>query len=191
MFLLKFVLFCAVWGAIFGILILLLGLGVLFLYASGIIPNYDIGYMGIPAIQNEYYYSYYAYAIFGVALIYIIVIICCCNRIRLAVNICSCAGEFVVDVYRIIFVPVIMAFIQISVWALCLPVLVYLIGSASFIAVQGDIFTSLEDLTSYSLAFFYYFIFATLWCNALVGAVTTFVIASACCMWYYSHGPGG
>lgn len=92
MFLLKFILFCAVWGAIFGILVLLLGLGVLFLYASGIIPNYDIGYMGIPAIKNEYYYSYYAYAIFGVALVYIIVIICCCNRIRLAVNICSCAG---------------------------------------------------------------------------------------------------
>lgn len=32
--------------------------------------------------------------------------------------------------------------------------------------------------------------FGTLWTNALLGAMGIFVIASACSMWYYSHGPG-
>lgn len=32
--------------------------------------------------------------------------------------------------------------------------------------------------------------FGTLWCNALLGAIGTFLIASSVCMWYYSHGPG-
>lgn len=32
--------------------------------------------------------------------------------------------------------------------------------------------------------------FGTLWCNAFIGAMTIFIVASACCMWYYSHGPG-
>lgn len=41
------------------------------------------------------------------------------------------------------------------------------------------------------LARFYYFVFGTLWSNALVQAMTTFVIASATCMWYYSQGSAG
>lgn len=36
---------------------------------------------------------------------------------------------------------------------------------------------------------FYYFVFGTLWVNALLQAIAIFVIASACAMWYYSHGP--
>ena len=36
---------------------------------------------------------------------------------------------------------------------------------------------------------FYCFIFGTLWVNAFIGAMTIFIIASACTMWYYSHGP--
>lgn len=36
----------------------------------------------------------------------------------------------------------------------------------------------------------YYFIFGTLWSNAILQAMGIFVIASACAMWYYSHGPG-
>lgn len=34
----------------------------------------------------------------------------------------------------------------------------------------------------------YYFIFATLWCNALIQAVGIFVIACCVCLWYYNHG---
>lgn len=33
------------------------------------------------------------------------------------------------------------------------------------------------------------FLFGTLWCNAFIQALGLFVVASACCLWYYSHGP--
>lgn len=35
-----------------------------------------------------------------------------------------------------------------------------------------------------------YYLFGGLWCHALVGAFGQFVIASACCMWYFSQGTG-
>jgi hypothetical protein len=66
--------------------------------------------------------------------------------------------------------------------------MIWLVSAAPFVA-NGDVFTSIIDFRDLSLVRFYYFVFGTLWCNALLQAVTTFVIASACCMWYYSHGP--
>ena len=83
-----------------------------------------------------------------------------------------------------------MALVTVALWVVCGTCMIWLVSSAPFIA-NGDIFTSLRSFSDTSLIRFYYFVFATLWCNAFVQAVTTFVIASACCMWYYSHGPGG
>lgn len=37
---------------------------------------------------------------------------------------------------------------------------------------------------------FYYFIFGTIWCNGIISAIGSFLIASSSCMWYYSNGPG-
>jgi cation transport ATPase len=34
---------------------------------------------------------------------------------------------------------------------------------------------------------FYYFVFGTLWTNALLQAITIFVIASACALWYFNQ----
>lgn len=48
--------------------------------------------------------------------------------------------------------------------------------------------TSVADYADGNLLRLYYFLFATLWCNALLQAIAIFVIASACCMWYYNHG---
>lgn len=88
------------------------------------------------------------------------------------------------------FVPIIMAIVTVGLWAVCIFVMVYLVSAANFVA-NGDIFTSIVDYTQPNLARFYYFVFGTLWSNALVQSLTTFIIASACCMWYFSHGPGG
>jgi choline transporter-like protein 2/4/5 len=35
----------------------------------------------------------------------------------------------------------------------------------------------------------YYFFFGILWTNAYLGALSIFVIASCCCMWYFTQGP--
>jgi len=86
------------------------------------------------------------------------------------------------------FVPIIMALLVVGLWVICCLCMIWLVSAASFVA-NGDILSSIKDFRDLSLVRFYYFVFATLWSNALLQAITTFVIASSCCMWYYSHGP--
>lgn len=126
----------------------------------------------------------------GFSAIFFIVVLCCCSRIRLAVAICKSAGQFVVGVCLIVFVPILQAALAIGLWAGCLVAMVYLVSSAQFNVVSTDYFTSIADYQDPALIRFYLFIFGTLWLNAFIGAMGIFVIASACCMWYYSHAPG-
>lgn len=73
---------------------------------------------------------------------------------------------------------------------LCIFLMVYLVSAATLVA-NGEIFTSIVDYTQPNPTRFYYFVFGTLWSNALVQSLASFIIASACCMWYFSHRPGG
>jgi len=57
-------------------------------------------------------------------------------------------------------------------------------------ATATDYFTSIKSYQDPYMIRFFIFIFGTLWCSAFIGAMTIFIIASASCMWYYSHGPG-
>lgn len=93
------------------------------------------------------------------------------------------------DVCSVVLVPVVMAVFTAALWTGCAVCMIYLVGATKFIA-NGDVFTSIADYADLALARFYYFIFATLWCNALLQALTIFIISSSCCMWYFSHGPG-
>lgn len=83
-----------------------------------------------------------------------------------------------------------MTIVQFALWVACICAMAFLISAATFNVIPGDIFTGITDYTQGQLIMFYYYVFATLWTNAFVNAVSIFVIASACCMWYYSHGPG-
>jgi hypothetical protein len=112
-----------------------------------------------------------------------------CNRIRLAVALCSCAGKYIVDVMLSILIPIVMSILAAGLWVVCIICMLYLVGAAKFIA-DGDVFTSFATFKDLALARFYYFVFGTLWCNALLGAIGTFLIASSACMWYYANGPG-
>jgi hypothetical protein len=144
----------------------------------------------VPKIgQNQQYIRYYGFAVWAVAVLILIIVLCLCNRIRLAVAICKEAGKFIVEVCSVVLVPVIMALITMALWVICIVCMIYLVAAAKFIA-NGDIFTSIENYGDLALARFYYFIFGTLWCNAVIQAITIFVVSSACCMWYFSHGPG-
>ena len=86
-------------------------------------------------------------------------------------------------------VPIIQTLINLAMWAVCLVAMLYLVSAAPFAWQNGDVFTSISDLKDQALIEFYIFLFGTLWCNAFIQAVGVFVIASACCIWYYSHGP--
>jgi solute carrier family 44 (choline transporter-like protein), member 2/4/5 len=191
MFLMRWIAPLMIWLSIFGTIFIFIGAGFIFLYNSGALSAYNdqLGNLGIPTLSANSHYNIYAGICFGVALVLIILLLCCCSRIRLAIAVCNVAGQFVVRVAQVMLVPIIMGLIIIGFWAFAIASLAYIIGTATFVA-NGDIFTSISDYTQRSLGMFYYFFFGTLWTSAFLDALTIFVIASACCMWYFSRGPG-
>ena len=182
---------CIVWFSLFAIVFLFTGLALMFFYQAGKLG--DVGgvasYAGIPN-EGSANAEVYAWICVGLAALFLIVILCCCSRIRLAVAVCKCAGQFVGSVCLIVLVPIFQAILTIGVWVACLAVMLLLISAAEFVGSTGDYISSVSSYTDEALNRFYIFVFFTLWVNAFIGAMTTFVIASACVMWYYSHGPG-
>lgn len=103
--------------------------------------------------------------------------------------VCKAAGKFVAQTCAIVLVPIVQTAINISMWVICIVALLYLASAANYVVTSGDIFTSISNYSDTALINFYVFLFGTLWCNAFIQAMGIFVIASACCFWYYSHGP--
>jgi hypothetical protein len=183
-----------VWLSLFTLIFGIAGLGVVFLYNSGTLSNYVptsfTGYLGLPTATANSSYSIYGYICFGISGLLFIILLCCCSRIRLAVAVCKAAGQFVASVCSVVFVPVWQTLQVIVLWVAAIIAIIYLAASAQFTYVSGDIFTSIANYADQKLIYLYYFVFGTLWTNALLQAIGVFVIASACAMWYYSHGPG-
>jgi choline transporter-like protein 2/4/5 len=192
MFALRCLAGCIVWVSIFGIIGFVAGMGAIFLYNSGKLSAYSqyTGALGIPTSTTNSSYDIYAYICFGIAGVLLIVLMCCCSRIRLAVAVCKAAGQFVATVCLIVLVPIWQTLLVACLWIPGIVAIVYLASSATFTHVGTDVFTSISSYTDEKLIYLYYFVFGTLWTNALLQAMGIFVIASACTMWYYSHGPG-
>lgn len=193
MFLLRCLVGCIVWVSCFGIILLFAGLGLMFLYNGGVLSGTAAtyaGFLGMPTLNGSDYYAIYGYVCFGISGLLLILLLCCCNRLRLAVAVCKVAGRFVIRVCHVALLPIFLSIVLIGMWAACLLCMIYLLSVTTFtISNSTDLFTSVQSYTDSSLFELYYFLFATLWCNALIGAVGIFIIASACCMWYYNHGP--
>jgi choline transporter-like protein 2/4/5 len=191
MFLMRWIAPLLVWLSIIGIIIIFAGAGFIFLYNAGTFQQFglQLGNLGIPTLAPNQYYNIYGYVSFGLALLFFLVFLCCCSRIRLAIAVCKVAGQFVIRVAQIMLVPIVMTALVLGLWAFGLSSLVYIISTAQFVATN-DVFTSINDYTQRSLGMFYYFFFGILWTNAFLGAVSLFIVASSCCLWYFSRGPG-
>jgi hypothetical protein len=192
MYALKCLAGCIVWTSIFGVIGILIALGVIFLYNAGkldVASDYT-GYLGMPTYEANANYDIYGYICFGIAGVLLIVLMCCCSRIRLAVAVCKAAGQFVGSVCSVVLVPIWQTIFILILWAIALVAIIYLAAAATFVQVNGDVFTSIQSYSDEKLIYLYYFVFGTLWSNAILTAMGIFVIASACSMWYYSHGPG-
>ena len=193
MFLLRCLVGCIVWLSILGSILAFAGLGVVFCYNAGVGGfQSSLGFLGLPRLDGEIgntqYYATYGYICFGISGFLFLMMICCCNRIRLAVAVCKVAGQFIIRVCQIMFLPIILGLILVGMWAVCLLCMIYLLSATNFVVRSTDVFTSVESYSESSLLRLYYFIFGTLWSNALIQAIGIFTVASACCMWYYNHG---
>lgn len=193
MFLLRCLVGCIVWFSAIGVIVVFIGLGVIFLFNGGAFKGTAadeyVGFLGLPTLDGSDYYNTYGYICFGIAGVLLILLLCCCNRLRLAVAVCKVAGRFVIRVCQVVVLPIFLAIILIGMWAACLLCLVYLLSATTFeIGNSSDVFTSVADYGDGELLRFYYFFFATLWCSAMISAIGIFVVAAACALWYYNHG---
>lgn len=149
MFLLRCLVGCIVWLSIIGSILVFVGLGVIFLYNGGKISSSAVGFLGLPTLSGSDYYNTYGYICFGVAGFLLIMLICCCNRLRLAVAVCKVAGQFVIRVCQVTLVPIALAAILIGMWAVCLLCMIYLLSATTFTtSMTGssyDVFTSVES----------------------------------------------
>lgn len=190
MFMLRCLAGCIVWCSLFGLIIFFIGLGLIFLYNAGYLGAADNAatYLGVPSI-NSGSNAVYGWISIGLGCLFFIVVLCCCSRLRLAVAVCKTAGQFVAGVCTSILVPIVQTVIAGGVWAACIVVMVYLISCSNFTSDTSTYFSSIASYSDDSMIRFYIFVFFTLWVSAFIGAMTIFIIASACTMWYYSHGP--
>ena len=155
MFLLRCFVGILVWGSIIGTILTLSGLGVIFLYNGGTISSSAVGFLGLPTLSGSDYYNVYGYICFGVAGFLLILLLCCCSRLYLAVAVCKVAGQYVIRVCLVALVPIVLGLILIGMWAICLLCMVYLLSSTKFVAVQTsgsyDSFTEVESYSDRSL----------------------------------------
>lgn len=129
---------------------------------------------------------YSSYFSFGLAGAYLLVLLCCCNKIRLGIAIMRTAADFIRDTYRVFLVPIFF-FFAIAIW------MAYWIVSIVFIWSVGDIkddrktpFASIEwsETTRYV---FLYDVFGMFWVNAFLICSCQFIIAVGVCTWYFTH----
>lgn len=146
MFILRCFAGCFVWLSIILLVLVSAAAGILFCYNGGAISRDSyIGNLGItiPTLPNSSYYNIFGYICFGFTGLFIILTICCCSRIRLAVAVCNVAGQFIARVCQVIIVPIVMGAIIFGFWVVCILAMIGLIGGASFVPNGTDVFTSI------------------------------------------------
>lgn len=137
---------CVVWLSLILLILVMVALGILFCYNGGAISrNSYIGNMGIviPTLPPNSYYNIFGYISFGLAGFILLVTICCCSRLRIAVAVCGVAGQFVAGVCQTVLVPVFMGAIILGFWVACVLAMIGLIGGANFVVNGNDVFTSI------------------------------------------------
>jgi len=152
-FLLRLFVGVIVWASILGLIVVLSGLGVIFLYNRGALSSYlsYTGSLSIPTLTSSSYYNYYGYAIFGVVWILLLWLVWCWGRIRLAIL--KAAVGFITRVPQTIFFPVLMSVLIVGFWSFALVVIVYLMGSTSYDAVSSDVFSSIGNYSDQKLIY--------------------------------------
>lgn len=127
-----------------------------------------------------------SYIVFGLCVLYILLLLCCCNKIRLGIAILKTAADFIKDTLRIFLVPIIFFFI-LAIWLTYWLVALIFIWSVGEVRSKQDTpFASIkwEDTTRYV---FWYNLFGLFWVNAFIIGCLQFVLAVSVCTWYFTH----
>ena len=161
------------------ILVLVIAGGIyVFTYASN---NYEDG------DDTKLYMQICAYVLWGLAVVYFIILMCCCSRIRLAIAIQEAASDFVRNTMSIFTVPFIFFFI-ILIW------IIFWVISAVYVYSVGDLvkddtlpIANIEWNTTTRYVWIYH-LFGLFWISAFIIGCSQFIIAATAAIWYFSVG---
>jgi Plasma-membrane choline transporter len=149
MFLLRCIAGCVVWCSLFGIILFFIGIGLLFLYSAGKIggdhANTVVTTLGVPSVSASANNEIYGWVAIGIGCLFLIVVLCCCSRLRLAVAVCKSAGQFVSSVCSVVMVPIFQTIFQAGLWGACLVAMVYLVSGTEMYASTTDYFSSIKS----------------------------------------------
>lgn len=132
-------------------------------------------------------FKYGGIGLMAFSVILLLFIFCICHRISLVIAVIEATSKFVADTMTVILVPIIDAIITIIFVAFWVVGTVFIYSSGDLKKRDGLPFGEVQwnDVERYT---FYANIFAVLWIVAFILSMTNFVIAAACCIWYFNQG---
>ena len=137
--------------------------------------------------KQQRYVEYFSYAVFIVSILYFIVMLCLCSRIRLAIAIFQVTSDFMRDTPSLFLIPIIFLIIGLSFLAIWIvsAVWIFTVGEA----VQNETAKALANVewSTTTRYVFLYYIFGLLWVAAFIIGCAQFIIAAAASTWYFSH----
>ena len=167
---------------IFLILVCLTGLGAFFFVKR---EEYD------EVNDSEYYNAMIvlAWIFWGFAFIWLIFIICMCNRIRLAVALLEATARYIHENCYITLVPFLFFLISIAWYAYWIVLSIFLYSTGEFDKENSSVIAQInwDQKIRYS---WWFHLFSLFYWNELINAYSQFVYASTACIWYFTHEKG-
>jgi hypothetical protein len=180
MFMMRFCSGVVTWGLIIFYFVAVIGFGVV-CYGESSNPNISI---------NPEYLSALAYISWGVAGISLLLFCIFYRRIELAIAVLKCSSEFVENVPTTLMIPPFFFLLSSVFYGYWLFSTVFIIGTNQVEAQTGGLPFASVQWTDKSYGMLGYYVFGLLWNHAFLAALPQFVIASACCIWYFCQGSG-
>lgn len=178
-----FVRFCAgfiVYLTIILVLGCLIALGIFFWDKKSL---YD------PVNDSFYHHTMLGLAWFcwALAIIWFLLVMVMCNRIRLAANVMEATGRYIKETCSIFVVPVVFFFLTGAWYVYWVIMSVYLYSTGEL--KESSVYANIEWDAKTRYAWWFHF-FALFYMNEFLKAYSQFVYASSACIWYFTHEKG-
>lgn len=132
--------------------------------------------------------KYAAYAIWGVASLFLCCICCCWRSIKIGIAVYESTAEYVAANLRIFWLPLI-AYIVCALWLAC-----WLVSAVFAFSVgeptqrEGYEFLTEIKWSTNTRYVILYQLFMLFWINAFIMGMCQFIIAASACIWYFEVG---
>jgi len=117
--------------------------------------------------------------------LWLIIVLFMCNRIRLSIALTEVTAKYISQTWSVFFVPFLFYIISGFYYAYCVSLSIYLYSSGTVSGNTG--FIPKVSWTSTTRYAWWYNLFALLYTNAFLNALSQFVLASTACIWYFEH----